>query len=66
MFGRASSMMPLRAAQRVSARTASPMQIRRASGHGPSYNEPSGMFRRLGSNDAQDTSLVKRYLHRLY
>ncbi|KAL4399981.1 hypothetical protein ACI68E_002894 [Malassezia pachydermatis] len=34
--------MPLRAAQRVSARTASPMQIRRASGHGPSYNEPSG------------------------
>ncbi|WFD17965.1 hypothetical protein MCAP1_000176 [Malassezia caprae] len=42
MLGRASSMMPVRAAQRATARAATQVQCRYASGHGPSYNEPSG------------------------
>ncbi|WFD25622.1 hypothetical protein MNAN1_000585 [Malassezia nana] len=42
MLGRASSMMPVRAMTRVAARTAPRVQQRYASGHGPSYNEPSG------------------------
>ena len=55
MLGRASSMMPVRAAQRATARAATRVQHRYASGHGPSYNEPSGTY-----SDITDTRLPVR------
>ena len=42
MLGRASTSISHAAAQRVASRSMLPAQRRYASGHGPSYNEPSG------------------------
>ena len=42
MLGRASTSISRAAAQRVASRSMLPAQRRNASGHGPSYNEPSG------------------------
>lgn len=50
-------MMPVRAAQRAPWRAPMRTQYRYASGHGPSYNEPSGMY---GALSHQATCLAKR------